>query len=120
VKLKPLIEKIIAKCKSQNSKLQKGPSLIKGGIILVIIFLALLLVATTFGPKRKPTTILPSPIPPPADRSTEEINQPSVYATDEAVLKIENNLKELEQKLQTEDLKETGLNPPVLDFEVKF
>jgi len=61
--------------------------------------------------------VFPSPSPSPYE---EEITNPSVYATDSAVLEIGEKLKGIEQDLDKTDLKETELNPPVLDLEVNF
>lgn len=44
----------------------------------------------------------------------------SRWATDSAVLKIEEDLQNLDEDLKNVDLKETKLLPPVLDMEVKF
>lgn len=60
---------------------------------------------------------LPSPSPTPTG---EEIITPSAYATDSAILAIEEDLKTLERDLLETDLSEAGLNPPVLDMEVSF
>lgn len=69
---------------------------------------------------RRPS-LLPSPSPSPSPTPIkEEITSPSIYATDSAVLKIEAELKTIESKLQSTDLREKGLNPPVLDMDVNF
>jgi hypothetical protein len=120
VKLKPQINQLIANRQALIGKIQKGSWVVKMGIIFITIFLILLILAIILGPKRKPVTVLPATTPPPIGGPTEEITHPSAYATDTAILKIEGKLKDLEQKLQSEDLREIGLNPPLLDFEVKF
>ncbi len=58
------------------------------------------------------STTTPTPTP----ETKEEIISTSPYATDEAILKIEEDLKNLEQELQEADIKEVALNPPVLDW----
>jgi len=46
--------------------------------------------------------------------------KPSVYAEDEMVLKMEEDIKVLEKESSTVVLKETSLTPPVLDFDINF
>lgn len=83
-------------------------------LIVLLIILSLLIPKPVQLSKIAPT---PSPTPTPVE---EKITSPSAYATDSAVLKIEQDLKNIDQNLQSTDLKETGLNPPLLDWEVKF
>lgn len=45
---------------------------------------------------------------------------PSVYAEDDLVLKLEEDIKVLDRELSTAQLKETILTPPVLDFDINF
>ena len=45
---------------------------------------------------------------------------PSVYAEDEMVLQLEEDIKVLDRELSTVQLKETILTPPTLDFNVNF
>jgi hypothetical protein len=45
---------------------------------------------------------------------------PSVYAEDELVLQLEEDIKVLDRELSIVQLKETILTPPVLDFNVNF
>lgn len=111
MKLKQQIEKI-------RVRMLRAPLLIKVGGVLVAVFLVLWLSATILGPKRQPASILPTQML--KMTPTEEVTRPSAYATDGAILKIEGDLRELEQKLQAEDLKENELRPPILDFEVAF
>ena len=44
----------------------------------------------------------------------------SRYATDEAVLKMEGDVKALEEDMNKEDLEEKSLPPPNLNFDVNF
>lgn len=84
------------------------------GLLIVLLILASLLKKPSVSPKQaQPATPTPTPF-------EEEITSPSIYATDSAILKIEADLKTIDQDLQSTDLKEVGLNPPVLDMEVKF
>lgn len=90
-----------------------------GGLILVVAVAAflLLLFLTSQKPGEKNFfPVVPSPTPIITEATTRSS---SPYATDSAVLKIEEDLKNLDQELQSTDLKEAGLNPPVLDMEVK-
>jgi hypothetical protein len=45
---------------------------------------------------------------------------PSVYAEDELVLQLEEDIKVLDRELSIASLKETILTPPELDFDVNF
>ncbi|MCH7641029.1 hypothetical protein IID22_02445 [Patescibacteria group bacterium] len=45
---------------------------------------------------------------------------PSIYADDEQVLQMEEDVKVLDRELSTTQLKETILTPPVLDFDIDF
>ncbi len=45
---------------------------------------------------------------------------PSVYAEDELVLELEEDIKVLDRELSTALLKETILTPPSLDFDINF
>lgn len=46
--------------------------------------------------------------------------KPSVYAEDELVLEMEEDLLILDREMSTTSLKEEILNPPVLDFDINF
>ncbi len=58
--------------------------------------------------------------PTPRQEVTQEISNPSSYATDSAILEIEQDLKEIDKQLQETDLKEASLNPPLLDMDIEF
>lgn len=45
---------------------------------------------------------------------------PSIYAEEELVLKLEEDIKVLDRELSTAQLKESILTLPVLDFEIEF
>lgn len=90
---------------------------IGGLVIAVTVTISLLLFLVSRKPGER--TLLPI-IPSPTPIVTKAITRlASPYATDSAILKIEEDIKNLEGELQTTDLKEAGLNPPVLDMEVK-
>jgi len=90
--------------------------------ILALLFLGSLLVLSLvrlFGGKRLPS-VVSLPTPSPAITPTPTLGNYSLYASDSAILKIEEELKEIETELDFTDLKETKLNPPPLDWEIKF
>lgn len=67
------------------------------------------------------TNPTPTPLPAPPPLPPEAfIASPSAYATDEAVLKIEEELRLLEEDLDTVDLEELRLQPPILDLKVEY
>jgi len=88
-------------------------------VVLLFLLLTLTLLATfSRGPKidpLPPTVALATPTP-----VQEIIINPSAYATDSEVLAIEEKLKEIEKDLIKIDLRESSLNPPVLDMNVGF
>jgi len=86
------------------------------GIILFLVIVLIIINSSLKLSQFKPPTS-PSPTP---STFEEEILNPSAYATDSAVLEIENKIKGINQELENTDLKETGLNPPVLDLKVNF
>lgn len=107
-----LWERLKLKLKKINKKLI---ILFIGLFILLILTVILITSGRQISQFKKP--VFPSPSPAPSE---EEIINPSAYATDSGVLEIENKLKEINQDLDKTDLKETDLNPPVLDMEVNF
>lgn len=46
--------------------------------------------------------------------------KPSIYADDEQVLQMEEDIKVLDRELSTSQLKDSILTPPVLDFDISF
>lgn len=85
--------------------------------VFIFLILILIIARSSLHISQFKPPVFPSPSPSPYE---EEITNPSVYATDSAVLEIGEKLKEIEQDLDKTDLKETGLNPPVLDMEINF
>jgi len=88
-----------------------------GAGVLVFLILIILIARSSLRISQFKLPVFPSPSPSPYE---EEITNPSVYATDSAILEIGNRIKEIENEIDQTDLKETGLNPPVLDLEVNF
>lgn len=85
--------------------------------VLVLLFLFFFLKNQKYAPQ----ITIPSPAPTPSPTPIiEQVTSPSAYATDSAILKIEEDLKNINNDLQSVDLKETSLYPPLLDWEVKF
>ncbi|PIS14378.1 hypothetical protein COT64_02985 [Candidatus Shapirobacteria bacterium CG09_land_8_20_14_0_10_39_12] len=88
------------------------------GLALAALVALLVLLFLTF--QKPPETMLAPAAPSPTPAAPETNLRPaSPYATDAAILKIEADLKNLDQDLQNTDLKEAGLNPPVLDMKVE-
>jgi len=109
----PAVSKPAFKLDLKNKKLR----LIGGGILG--FFVLLIVLAAVFG-KRPTAPLLPRPTPIPSPTPTQMITNPSAYAIDSAVLQIENTLLDVEKDLANTDLRETELNPPVLDLDVNF
>lgn len=82
-------------------------------ILIFLIFLFGAIKKKTSEMTLKPTTEIPTPTP-------QEIRHQSRWATDSGILEIEENLKTFSAELETVDLKESRLLPPVLDMEAKF
>lgn len=103
---------------SQEEKAKRQIILAGAAVVLIVtIVLLLLLFLTSSKPGEQIfLPVVPSPTP---IASETNIRPSSPYATDSAILKIEEDLKNLDQELQRTDLKEAGLNPPILDLEVK-
>ena len=49
-----------------------------------------------------------------------EIKNPSRYATDSGLLKIEEDIKKIDQGMGSVDLKELNLRPPDIQFKINF
>jgi len=115
----PYISKIQAYYFSLSPKLKKLLIIAGGmlGLLLAMLIIALVVKSISNRPVKRvvlPTpavTALPTPV---------ELTNPSKYATDSAVLKLEENLKDNENKLNNLDIKESNLYPPQLDFEINF
>jgi cytoskeletal protein RodZ len=115
---KPLIkvikEAVQKRLKSIDKKLVL--SLLKI-VFFIIVLIILFIFVRKFFLTKKPQ--LPPPVSP-VPTKPEEIASPSAYATASAVLKIEQDLKEVEELLKTTKFKEPSLLPPSLDMKVEF
>jgi len=91
--------------------------LLIGGLLATLgLFVFLFsLIKGTIRPSRPSPSSTPTPT-----ISEDALTSPSAYATDSAILKIGAELNLIEEKLNATDLKEAGLNPPVLDMEIEF
>jgi len=88
------------------------------GSLLVLLLAAAIFLSFQQGQPIKKIETKPTPTPTPEFK--EEIIPPSPYATDAAILKLENEIKSLDQQIISADLKEASLNPPVLEMKIKF
>ncbi len=86
----------------------------------VLILLLAVAVFTSFSQKENETMSLEEPTPTETTEFREELTSPSLYATDSALLKIEEEVKKLEEKIQGTDLKEAYLTPPLLEMGIDF
>jgi len=130
--LKKILEKIKGKKKTKpfdfkdfnfdqyiNQSKPKSKNLFKLiiilGILLILVFLFVKVLSKpesrTIGP------LLPTPTP---TLSEEKEITLSPYATDPIILKIEQELNLLQKKLESTDLNQASLNPPVLEMEIGF
>ena len=111
----------IKEAKVVKEKIAKKKLVIFVSIFAFVILMLLgLAVFMSFNQKNLGQTDDSRPIPTPTMEIKEEITSPSPYATDAAILKKEEDIKELDKRLQEADLKESPLNPPALDWEIKF
>jgi len=88
-----------------------------GSALLLLLAVAIF---TGFNQKNSSQSTPEEPTPTITAEFKEEITSPSPYATDSALLKIEEEVGNLEQKIQATDLKEVGLTPPLLEMGVNF
>jgi hypothetical protein len=88
-----------------------------GGLLVLLLAAAIFL---SFQQGQPTTEIETKPTPTPTPEFKEEIIPPSPYATDAAILKMEEEIKSLDQEIISTDLKESGLNPPVLEMKIQF
>jgi hypothetical protein len=86
----------------------------------VLILLLAVSIFTGFNQKESGQPMSGESTPTPTTEVKQEIGFSSPYATDAALLKIEEEVENLDKKIQTTDLKETALTPPVLEMGVDF
>lgn len=94
------------------------------GITIGLLLFSLIIFSTVvrISKKRTPVVVkvVPSEIPQATSFPEEKIFNPSRYATDSAVLKIEEDLKSVEKELNDLEINEVDLLPPKLDFDINF
>jgi hypothetical protein len=83
--------------------------------LLILIFVAATLFNILKSKKITEAPVLPTPSPVPF-----EPTKPSVYASDESVLKLEEDIDLLEKELVRVSLRDNDLLPPKLDFDINF
>lgn len=89
--------------------------LLGGGVLIAFVLLGTLVVYLL---RPKPVAVVPTPTP--EALAPIATPTPTKYATDSAVLKLEENLKILDQNLGNTDLSEDTIKPRSLDFNVSF
>ena len=85
--------------------------------LIILVFLVAMLIKIQKDNSSSITTTNLSPTPTPIPTIEENL---SPWAKDEQVLKLDQSIKQIEISLERVDLKEIGLIPPILDYEVKF
>ncbi len=94
------------------------------GIVIGFLLFSLIIFSTVvrISKKRAPVVVhvVPSEVPQTTAFPEEKIFNPSRYATDSAILKIEEDLKSIEKELNDLEVNEVDLLPPKLDFEINF
>ncbi len=83
------------------------------GLVLLIIYYVYQNFMTTPAPSMEPT-------PTPSPTNAEEVLVPSLYAEDEEVLAIEENINLIESKLQEINFRDDKLRVPSLDWNINF
>jgi len=88
--------------------------------VFAFIILTLVIITIFFGYNRSNQPEENGQTPTPTPNINQEINSPSNYATDSALLQIEQNVDKIEIELLETDLKEANLNLPSLNMEIEF
>ncbi|OGM26585.1 hypothetical protein A3D00_03675 [Candidatus Woesebacteria bacterium RIFCSPHIGHO2_02_FULL_38_9] len=100
---------------------KKRKLLIIGAIFIVsLLFLNILgriIITIRSGPKENTTNVV---ITPKTTSFGQEILNPSKYASDPEVLKIETDISNLEKNFTEKDIREFRLSSPTFDFEMDF
>jgi len=102
------------------NKVKKLIPLIIGLVILLVLvlvgFFAYSYIAKLRSPKDNPIVVTnPSPTP-----IEQEQTQPSIYANDPDILKLQEDINVLDREVVGAQLRESTLNAPVLDFNISF
>lgn len=100
-----------------QAKFKKIVPLILFLAVLVLILGAGFYVIQKFINRKESPVIVSGPTP----TAVEYIPSiPSLYATDETVLNLEQEISVLDREIAGVQLRETTLNPPILDFNINF
>ena len=87
---------------------------------ILLILLLIVAIFTGFNQKDSDQSILKEEATEIKTEFKEEIISPSPYATDPTLLEIEEEIKNIEKKIQETDLKEISLDPPLLEMGISF
>lgn len=99
---------------------QKRLVLIVGGALMVAI-VSLVLAGILKSSRPTAPTYVPTPTPASSTPFPEtKIDRPSVYATDSAVLKLEESINEKSKIIDGMDVEESQLRPQDINFKVDF
>ncbi len=107
------------KAAPKNIKLLITVGLIFFGLIFLLLVAAL--VKNMAGGGAKTALPIATPTAAPSTPLTQvEISNPSRYATDSGILKIESDVDSLSKEMNSVDLRQSNLRVPSLDFNIKF
>jgi hypothetical protein len=106
---------IAAKGGAQSLVKKVVPALLFIGVLIVVIIGGYTVIRNMY--KGDSPAIVTGPTP----TSAEYVpSQPSLYSEDPEVLKLEQDISLLQREITGTSLRETTLNPPVLDFNISF
>lgn len=91
------------------------PALLFGLVIIVVVLGGLTFFRSMNKPETPQIVTLPTPTLAPIIET-----EPSQYAEDEEVLKLQEDISVLEKEITSTSLRESTLNPPILNFDVSF
>lgn len=119
---KTIKEKLVALSEKFKTLSKNMKFLVIAGGVLVVLLILLTIVSLARGGRKQqvvkatptPVAVASSPIP------KYEIVNPSKYATDSGVLKIEGDVDSLNSEMNSVDLRSSDLRIPDLDMSIKF
>ena len=113
----PDAQGLLTRLKSLSWSKLRHSRIFLGSLFGVLLILALILFFSQLRSRNQPlATPLPTLKPAPSLAPTS----PSPFATDSAVLDLEQKLNQLSQDQDQTDMTETNLFPPTLDLDVNF
>lgn len=91
-------------------------------LVFAVLFIIVIVttIASSIATKKRQDSEKPPVLPPTPTPIPFQSFKPSIYADDPEVLKIEEELNILDREISTTVIKETTLNPPVVDFDINF